>query len=107
MSEILKIENLEKSFGSLSVLRDINLTVNQDEAVTVIGASESGKSTMLRCINLFEEPDGGHIYFEGVNLTDLNTSINRLREDIGMIFQSFNLFNNLSVLDSCTLALPW
>lgn len=107
MSEILKIENLEKSFGSLSVLRDINLTVNQDEAVTVSGALESGKSAMLRCINLLEEPDAGHIYFEGVDLTDLNTSINRLREDIGMVFQSFNLFNNLSVLDSCTLALPW
>ena len=63
MSEILKIENLEKSFGSLSVLRDINLTVNQGEAVTVSGALESGKSTMLRCINLLEEPDAGHIYF--------------------------------------------
>ncbi|MGN1405030.1 MAG: amino acid ABC transporter ATP-binding protein, partial [Erysipelotrichaceae bacterium] len=105
MSEILKIENLEKSFGSLNVLKDINLTVNQGEVVTVIGASGSGKSTMLRCINLLEEPDGGHIYFEGVDLTDLNTNINKLREDIGMVFQSFNLFNNLSVLDNCTLAL--
>ena len=104
MEEILRLENLQKSFGSLCVLKDINLTVNQGEVVTVIGASGSGKSTMLRCINLLEEPDAGHIYFEGADLTDLNTNINKLREDIGMVFQSFNLFNNLSVLDNCTLA---
>lgn len=64
MNEILKLENLQKSFGTLRVLTDINLTVHQGEVVTVIGASGSGKSTMLRCINLLEEPDSGHIYFE-------------------------------------------
>ena len=104
MKEILKLENLEKSFGSLQVLKDINLTVHQGEVVTVIGASGSGKSTMLRCINLLEEPDAGHIYFEGEDLTDLSTDINKLREDIGMVFQSFNLFPNMNVLDNCTLA---
>lgn len=104
MKEILKLENLEKSFGSLQVLKDINLSVHQGEVVTVIGASGSGKSTMLRCINLLEEPDAGHIYFEGEDLTDLSTDINKLREDIGMVFQSFNLFPNMNVLDNCTLA---
>ena len=105
MNEILRLENLQKSFGSLKVLTDINLTVHQGEVVTVIGASGSGKSTMLRCINLLEEPDSGHIYFEGSDLTDLTTDINKLREDIGMVFQSFNLFPNMNVLDNCTLAL--
>lgn len=105
MEEILRIENLEKSFGSLRVLTDINLTIHQGEVVTVIGASGSGKSTMLRCINLLEEPDAGHIWFENSDLTDLSTDINHLREDIGMVFQSFNLFNNMNVLDNCTLAL--
>lgn len=104
MNEILRIENLEKSFGTLRVLTDINLTVEQGEVVTVIGASGSGKSTMLRCINLLEEPDSGHIYFEDSDLTDLSTDINQLREDIGMVFQSFNLFPNMNVLDNCTLA---
>ena len=104
MDEMIKIENLEKSFGSLKVLKGINLSVHQGEVVTVIGASGSGKSTMLRCINLLEEPDSGHIYFEGQDLTSLDTNINKLREEIGMVFQNFNLFNNKNVLDNCTLA---
>lgn len=104
MNEILKLENLEKSFGSLHVLKNINLVVNQGEVVTVIGASGSGKSTMLRCINLLEEPDAGHIYFEDADLTERSTDINKLREDIGMVFQAFNLFPNMNVLDNCTLA---
>ena len=104
MNEILKLENLEKSFGTLHVLKGIDLVVHQGEVVTVIGASGSGKSTMLRCINLLEEPDAGHIYFENSDLTDLHTNINQLREDIGMVFQSFNLFPNMNVLDNCTLA---
>lgn len=104
MEEMIKIENLEKSFGDLQVLKGINLTVHQGEVVTVIGASGSGKSTMLRCINLLEEPDSGHIYFEGQDLTSLDTNINKLRENIGMVFQNFNLFNNKNVLDNCTLA---
>ncbi len=104
MDEMIKIENLEKSFGNLHVLKGINLSVHQGEVVTVIGASGSGKSTMLRCINLLEEPDSGHIYFEDQDLTSLDTNINKLREEIGMVFQNFNLFNNKNVLDNCTLA---
>lgn len=105
MKEIIRIENLVKSFGSLQVLKDINLSVKKGEVVCIIGASGSGKSTMLRCINLLEEPDGGHIYFKEQDLTDLSTDINVLRENIGMVFQSFNLFNNKNVLDNCTLAM--
>ncbi len=104
MEEMIRIENLEKSFGNLRVLKGIDLSVHQGEVVTVIGASGSGKSTMLRCINLLEEPDSGHIYFEGQDLTSLDTNINKLREDIGMVFQNFNLFNNKNVIDNCTLA---
>ena len=101
---ILKIEGLEKSFGALRVLRGIDLTVRRGEVVCVIGASGSGKSTMLRCLNLLEEPDAGHVCFEGKDLTDRDVDLNELREKIGMVFQSFNLFNNKNVLDNCTLA---
>ena len=105
MEEIIRIENLVKSFGSLEVLKDINLSIHPKEVVTIVGASGSGKSTLLRYINLLEEPDSGHIYFEDEDLTSLDTDINKLREDIGMVFQQFNLFNNKNVLDNCTLAL--
>ena len=101
---IIKIENLEKSFGSLHVLKGINLEVHRGEVVCVIGASGSGKSTLLRCINLLEEADSGHIWFDGQDLMDLKVDLNGLRQKIGMVFQSFNLFNNKSVLDNCTLA---
>ena len=106
MEEIIRIENLEKSFDQLRVLKNINLNVNKGEVVCIIGASGSGKSTLLRCINLLEEPDAGHIYFKDQDLTDLSTDINVLRENIGMVFQGFNLFNNKNVLDNCTLAMP-
>ncbi len=105
MEEIIRIENLEKSFDQLRVLKDINLNVKKGEVVCIIGASGSGKSTLLRCINLLEEPDAGHIYFKDQDLTDLSTDINVLRENIGMVFQGFNLFNNKNVLDNCTLAM--
>ena len=105
MEEIIRIENLYKSFDALKVLEGINLTVNRKEVVSIIGASGSGKSTLLRCLNLLEEPDSGHIYFEGSDLTDLNTDINKLREKIGIVFQSFNLFQNKNVIENCTLAL--
>ena len=103
-NELIRIENLQKSFGSLHVLRDVSLSVKKGEVVCIIGASGSGKSTLLRCINLLEEPDAGHIWFEGQDLTDLETDLNGLREHIGMVFQSFNLFANASVLDNCTMA---
>ena len=105
MSEaIIRVEGLRKSFGELEVLKDINFTVDRGEVVTIIGSSGSGKSTLLRCINLLEEPDAGHVWFEGKDLTDLSTNVDRLRQDIGMVFQSFNLFANKNVLDNCTLA---
>ena len=101
---IIKIEQLEKSFGDLHVLKGIDLEVNRGEVVCIIGASGSGKSTLLRCINLLEEADSGHIWFDGQDLMDLKVNLNALRQKIGMVFQGFNLFNNKSVLDNCTLA---
>ena len=104
MEKILKIEGLEKSFGPLQVLKGIDLEVSRGEVVCIIGASGSGKSTLLRCINLLEVADSGHIWFEGSDLMDPETDLNRLRQKIGMVFQSFNLFNNKNVLDNCTMA---
>ena len=101
---MVRIEGLRKSFGDLEVLRDVNLDVAPGEVVTIIGASGSGKSTLLRCINLLETPDAGHVWFEGSDLTADHVDVNKLREDIGMVFQGFNLFNNMDVLDNCTLA---
>lgn len=101
---MVRIEGLRKSFGDLEVLRDVNLDVAPGEVVTIIGASGSGKSTLLRCINLLETPDAGHVWFQGSDLTADHVDVNRLREDIGMVFQGFNLFNNMDVLANCTLA---
>ncbi len=104
MEPILSIRGLEKSFGSLKVLKGIDLDIHKGEVVCIIGASGSGKSTLLRCLNLLEEPDCGHIWFDGQDLTVLDTDLNALRQKIGMVFQGFNLFNNKNVLDNCTLA---
>ena len=104
MEPILSIRGLEKSFGPLKVLKGIDLDVQKGEVVCIIGASGSGKSTLLRCINLLEYADSGHIWFDGNDLMDLGTDLNALRQRIGMVFQSFNLFNNKNVLDNCTMA---
>ena len=104
MEPILRMEKLEKSFGPLKVLKGVDLEVRPGEVVCVIGASGSGKSTLLRCVNLLEEADSGHVWFEGRDLMDLSTNLNKLRERIGMVFQSFNLFANKNVLDNCTMA---
>lgn len=101
---ILEVNNLRKSFGDFEVLKGIDLNVNKGEVVCVIGASGSGKSTFLRCLNLLGEPTSGSIVFEGSELMDLNTDVNRLRQKMGMVFQSFNLFDNYNVLDNLTLA---
>lgn len=101
---VLRIEGLYKSFGELEVLKGIDLEISKGEVVCIIGASGSGKSTLLRCINLLEEADGGRILFHGQDLMDVSVDIDELRQSIGMVFQSFNLFNNKNVIDNCTMA---
>ena len=101
MTEILKLEHLKKSFGDHVVLRDINLSVSKGEVISVIGSSGSGKSTMLRCINLLEEPTGGRIIFEGNDISDKKNNVTSYRARVGMVFQQFNLFNNMNVLENC------
>ncbi len=101
---MIKVENLKKSFGNLDVLKGINEEIKDGEVLVVIGPSGSGKSTFLRCLNLLEIPTSGSIFFEGKNITDKNIDINKVREEMGMVFQSFNLFNNLNIIDNITLA---
>ena len=101
--EILKISHLSKSFGTHEVLRDIDFEVCKGDVVSIIGASGSGKSTMLRCINLLEEPGGGQILFHGEDITDPKMNVPAYRAKVGMVFQSFNLFNNMTVLDNCII----
>ena len=98
---ILEIRHLSKSFGSHEVLRDIDFTVNRGDVTSIIGASGSGKSTLLRCINLLETPSGGEILFHGENVTGRKVNAPAYRSHVGMVFQSFNLFNNLTVLENC------
>ena len=101
---MVSIQHLEKSFGETKVLRDVNIDIQKGEVVVVLGPSGSGKSTMLRCINLLETPTGGHIFIEGQEITDPKTDINKLREHVGMVFQSFNLFPHLSAKKNVMLA---
>ena len=103
MTNIFEIENLEKSFGENEVLKGINFTVQKGEVVSIIGSSGSGKSTLLRCINLLEEPDSGEIRYHGENMLEEKSSINNYRTKVGMVFQSFNLFNNMTVLENCVI----
>ena len=100
----LRIEGLHKSFGALEVLRGIDLTVAQHEVVCLIGASGSGKSTLLRCINLLEPIDAGRVVVSGVEITAEGVDVDRIRRRIGIVFQAFNLFPHMSVLDNVTLA---
>lgn len=101
---MIEVKSLCKSFGENQVLRGINETIKQGEKVVVIGPSGSGKSTFLRCLNLLETPSSGEIWFEGINITDKKTDINDLRRKMGMVFQHFNLFPHLTVLENITLA---
>jgi len=101
---VLEVKDLRKSFSENEVLKGIDISISQGEVVCVIGASGSGKSTFLRCLNLLGEPDSGSILFEGMELMDLDVDLNKLRTKMGMVFQSFNLFNNKNVLDNLTLA---
>ena len=101
---LIKVTGLKKNFGSLEVLKDINTEIKKGEVVVVIGPSGSGKSTFLRCLNRLEEPSGGKIELDGVDITDKHVNINKHREKMGMVFQQFNLFNNHTILKNITLA---
>lgn len=101
MSSIIEISHLKKSFGSNEVLKDINATVNKGEVLTIIGSSGSGKSTLLRCINLLEKPTSGAILYKGENVLEKGYNLPKYRTHLGMVFQSFNLFNNMNVLENC------
>ena len=100
----IHVEHLKKSFGSLEVLKDISTDIYEGEVVVVIGPSGSGKSTFLRCLNRLEEVTGGSILIEDVDITKKKININKVRENIGMVFQHFNLFNNLNIIDNLMLA---
>ncbi|MCI8429405.1 MAG: amino acid ABC transporter ATP-binding protein [Lachnospiraceae bacterium] len=100
----IHVTNLKKNFGKLEVLKDINLDVTEGEVVVLLGPSGSGKSTLLRCLNQLETATAGQIMVDGHQVTDRHTDINKVREKIGMVFQHFNLFNHLTVMDNMTLA---
>ena len=101
---MITVKNLHKSFGKIEVLRGIDYHVKKGEKIVIIGPSGSGKSTFLRCMNLLEEPTSGEIWFHGKLITDPKANINKVREHMGMVFQNFNLFNNLTIIDNITLA---
>ena len=101
---MINITNLYKNFGDLEVLKNISTEIKKGEIISIIGPSGSGKSSFLRCINKLEEPSSGHIYIDGMDLMDKNTDINKVRERVGMVFQHFNLFPNMTVLDNLTLS---
>ena len=101
---ILSIRGLKKSFGKLEVLKGIDLDITDGEKIAIIGPSGCGKSTFLRCLNCMEDPTGGSIFFDGVDIADMSVDINVHRENIGMVFQQFNLFNNKTVVENIMLA---
>ena len=101
---MINVENLSKNFGNLKVLKNISTTINKGEIISIIGPSGSGKSTFLRCINKLEEPTEGHIYIDDMDLMDKNTDINKIRERVGMVFQHFNLFPHMTVLENLILS---
>lgn len=101
---IINIYNLKKSFGNREILKGVSFNVDESEVVSIIGSSGSGKSTLLRCINMLEEFDSGEIYYHNKDILHKEISVNEYRSKVGMVFQQFNLFDNLNVLDNCTLA---
>ena len=104
MKKIIEVKNLYKNYQKLEVLKGVNFNVYEGEIISIIGSSGSGKSTLLRCLNLLEIPTKGDIYFENINIVNDKININKMREQIGMVFQSFNLFENMTVLKNCTIA---
>ena len=105
--KIIEMKNVNKWFGDFQVLKDINLDVNQKQKIVVCGPSGSGKSTLIRCINRLEEHQKGNIIVDGNELTEKTKDIEKIRAEVGMVFQQFNLFPHLSILDNCTLAPIW
>ncbi len=103
-NKIIEVKNLTKSFGSLTVLENVDLTIYKGEVVCIIGPSGGGKSTLLRCLNFLEEPTDGKIFFNGTDITDKKCDINKIRQKIGMVFQQFNLFPNMTVMKNITIA---
>lgn len=101
---MLEVKKLKKKFGSNVVLNDISFNVSKGDIISIVGPSGSGKSTLLRCLNLIEKPSSGNIIFEGISLTDKRTNLSLIRQKIGMVFQQFNLFPHLTVIDNITLA---
>lgn len=101
---LLQVKNLYKNFGTTKVLKNISVEINEGDVVCVIGPSGSGKSTFLRCLNRMEEASGGHIYLDGVDICDKNTDIDKHRQKMGMVFQQFNLFPHMNILDNLILA---
>lgn len=102
--KIISIKNLKKNYGSNHVLKDIDIDIEEGEVVVIVGSSGSGKSTFLRCLNLLEEPTSGEIIVDGVKITDKKADLNKLRREVGMVFQQFNLFPNYSVIENIKLA---
>ena len=100
-NKVIELVHLQKQFGDHVVLRDINLSVAKGEVLSIIGSSGSGKSTMLRCINLLETPTSGQVLYHGKDITDRDMNLSRYRAKVGMVFQSFNLFNNMTALNNC------
>ena len=101
--KVIEIKNIRKDFGKRTVLKDVNFDVHEKEVVSIIGSSGSGKSTLLRCINLLEKPTSGQVLIHGKDAMAGDISLVTLREKVGMVFQQFNLFNNLSVLENCVI----
>ncbi|WP_294354976.1 ATP-binding cassette domain-containing protein, partial [uncultured Clostridium sp.] len=101
---VVKVNNLKKKYGNLEVLKDISINIKEGEVLCIIGPSGSGKSTFLRCLNALEEINEGEVSILGENIFDKKTNINKVREHIGMVFQNFNLFPHLTVLDNITMA---
>jgi len=101
---VIEIKDVSKNFGSNNVLKNVSITINKGEKVVIVGPSGSGKSTLLRCINLLETPNKGSIYFDGQDITDKKCDITKMRQKMGMVFQHFNLFPHLTVMENITLA---
>ena len=97
---MITVEHLSKTFGSLTVLEDVTLTIQKGEVISIIGPSGTGKSTLLRCLNLLEKPTGGSIFIDGMNLLDKKTNVPAIRQRMNMVFQAFNLFEHLTVLEN-------